>query len=125
MKKREAQFSTKCLPWCLRTFGTGLYEFKHTRGKMKFNMRELKQHQRDWLRAVQSPTGASYKIPDDGRSYKPGDGFAMKNEMSYVVIAYPEFFCVIDGLRLYDWKGMLSSEEAKNIAISTHKFNVL
>lgn len=96
MKKREAAFTTKYLPWIRKNLPTCAFEVKHTRGKDTFIMSELREHQRDALLAVVSDTGMSFKIPDTGMSYNPFDGFYMKKVKGYVIISYPTAFVVLN-----------------------------
>lgn len=104
MKKAEAQFTSKFRLWARDHIGNGAYEIKHTRGKDYFSMSELKEHQFAFLKAANGKTGISYKIPDDGVSYKPFDMFVMKRFPAYVVIAYKDLFAVIPVKRLSKWK---------------------
>lgn len=119
MKKRESNFTSAFRRWAMFQ-PSAAWEVKHTRGRPSFLMRELKQHQVDALRAVKGPYGFAYKIPDDGIAYKPFDMFSLRGEPAWVVIAYPEAFCVIDVdamAVLKDAKrSSLSFKEAKAIA---------
>ena len=72
------------------------WEVKHTRGEATFNMRELKEHQRNWLLAATTPHGCTWKIPDLGNGYAPFDVLHYKNTPAYVAIAFPLFVVVIE-----------------------------
>ncbi len=98
--KQEADFTTKIRPWIRENLPTCAWEVKHTRGEMRFNLREWHEHQRDALEAVSSRYGYCYKIPDDGATYRPFDGFNLKMEPSFVIIAFPEEFLVIEAEKL-------------------------
>lgn len=125
MKKHEAEFTTKVKRW-LRGFGAGAYEIKHTRGSEWFICRELKRHQRDCLLAASSPTGFVYKIPDDGIAYKPFDLFVLRDTPAYVVICYPEEFCVIPIARMEEWRApTLSVRNARLLADFTLRLSDL
>jgi hypothetical protein len=96
MRKDEAKFQTFFNKWVRESFKkTAAYELKSTRGKSSFPFREFKEHQERSLRIVRAGVLA-YKIPDDSQSFKPFDSFSMSGERAYVVIKYPQFFCMID-----------------------------
>lgn len=96
MKKLEAEFTTKINRWLPPLLEvSGPYEVKHTRGKTRFSMAELKEHQKDWLKACSSPQGCTYKIPDTNIGYNPFDVMHYKNAPAYVVIVFPEWTCAI------------------------------
>lgn len=96
MSKQEAAITKKIEVWFAKTVDTSSpFEIKHTRGATRFNLRELKKHQVDWLLACSSEKGCTWKIPDTGYGYNPFDCFHYKNAPSYVVIAYPKWICAI------------------------------
>lgn len=126
MKKREAEFTTKCRRWLRDNVGTGAYEIKHTRGLESFKMSELKRHQRDALLAVRDDRGLVYKIPDEGVSYRPFDLFVMRKCPAYVVICFPKCFVLIDIARIDMWqKPMLPLAFAENMAHLRRDLSVL
>lgn len=97
MKKLEASITTRINKWFPSMIKTSSpYEVKHTRGSLRFAMRELKEHQRDWLLACASPTGCTFKIPDTSYSASPFDCFHFKNATSYVIIVFPTWIVAID-----------------------------
>ena len=102
--KSEARFTTRVRKWLRDRVGQGAYELKHTRGSPRFRMSELKEHQRDFLKAANGKAGVAYKIPDDGVAYKPFDMFVLKRTPAWVVIGYPDGFTVINIKRLCAWK---------------------
>ncbi len=119
--KREASFTTAFRAWA-KTRPSAAWEIKHTRGRDRFQMRELKQHQIDALLAVKGPYGFAYKIPDDGVAYKPFDLFVLRKTAAWVVICYPKYFCVIDAAkiaRLKDKKASLTFDEAMALSSFT------
>ncbi len=96
MKKLEAEITTKLRLWYLSVAETsGPIEVKHTRGKDRFNMKELKEHQIDWLLAATTEKGCWWKIPDTGFGASPFDVLFYKNADAYVAIAYPTWVCFI------------------------------
>lgn len=107
--KQEAKFTTMLMPWITENLGTCAWEIKHTRGKKYFLMRELKEHQRMFLLRAKK-RGLSYKIPDDGRAYKPFDGFTIKQAPAYVILCYPGMFYVIDIEKILRYKHARLSE---------------
>lgn len=126
MRRLEADFTTKVKQWLREEMGTGAYELKHTRGKDRFYLRELKEHQKDALLAARGRHGIAYKIPDDGVAYKPFDLFVLKMTGGWVVICWPGCFTVIDAVKLADWKGAsITLEEAKGLASVTRDLSVL
>lgn len=126
MKKHEAEFTTKVKPWLLEYMGTGAYEIKHTRGEDRFDMREWAEHQRDFLAAAESRHGVCYKIPDDGIAYKPFDVFCLKQEPSWVVIAFPEEFFVIPARKLAAWtEPSITRDDAHLMATVTRRLSDL
>lgn len=96
MKKLEAEITTK-LKSCYHSVAetSGPIEVKHTRGKSRFNLSELKEHQKDWLLAATTERGCWWKIPDTGMGYNPFDVLFYKNAPAYVIIAYPTWVCAI------------------------------
>lgn len=117
-KKREAEFTRKFQQWARKVdMGTFVFEAKHTRGFITFECKELKEHQYYSLLRSNSPSlPFVYKIPDDGQSYKPFDGFAVSNVPAFIVICYPTEFVMIP---VRSWpldKKTLSNDEARKIA---------
>ena len=74
---------------------SGPIEVKHTRGKERFNMKELKEHQIDALNAATTEEGIWWKIPDTGFGASPFDVLFYKNSDAFVIIAYPTWVCCI------------------------------
>lgn len=102
--KQEATFTTRFRRWAAENIGTGAYEIKHTRGSDTFRCAELKDHQKDALRAAKGKYGLAFKIPDEGYSYRPFDMFVLRQTPAWVVIAYPKGFVVIDIDKFLTWK---------------------
>ena len=96
MKKLEADVTNKLKPWIVDvTKVSSPIEVKHTRGKNRFNMRELKEHQIDWLHAATTEQGCWWKIPDTGYGFNPFDVMFYKNSHAYVTIVFPQWACTI------------------------------
>lgn len=95
MIKREANFGVLFRHWVRSVLWlqSGAFELKQTTtGSFPFD--EVQEHQLDALLAAQT-NGILYKIPDDSRGIKPFDMVYLKATPSYVVIRYPDFFCLI------------------------------
>jgi penicillin-binding protein-related factor A (putative recombinase) len=124
MKKSEQKFTTYFQHWLKeRVFVKGgvAFEIKHTRGKNLFPFSEVKDHQINALLAVKSVKGLVYKISDSAIGFKPFDCFMMRECESYIVIKYPNFFCLINPENFIQEKERtnrksLTSERAKEIA---------
>jgi len=96
MKKLEAQSSPKVMEWfSSQVSSSSPVEIKHTRGSSSFNMRELKEHQRNYLLAATTGRGCYWKIPDYG-TFNPFDYMLYKNAPAYVNIVYPEHIYAIE-----------------------------
>lgn len=68
---------------------------KHTRGKDRWQCRELREHQRNALRACQTDTGFTFKLPDLGFSHLPFDCIFYRNSPAYVIIGFPTRFYIV------------------------------
>lgn len=92
--KREAKFTVLFRHWLRYShIEVAAFELKQTTtDSIAFDA--VKQHQVDALLAVRNDRFI-YKIADDSRGVKPYDMFIISGP-AYVVIRYPDFFCVID-----------------------------
>lgn len=121
MQKKEAQFRTEWLATIGRTLIPPMaIEFKHTRGKATFTLRELKKHQHDWLKAIEAGKGVPYTISDSAIGYKPCDSILFGNIPAYVVIKYPKHWYMIP-IRRMPLSGNLTEKEAEQICSITNK----
>lgn len=117
--KREANFQTTFNHYLKSVHKkTGAFELKQTKtNSIAFDL--VVPHQEQALLNVKNGTFV-YKIPDMGFQ-NPFDCFCMVNEDAFVVIKYPDFFCMID---INDWvqekkisdRKSLTSTRAKEIA---------
>lgn len=120
MKKREADFTTLFRHWLKKyPMESACFELKQTT-KDSIAFSAVKEHQLDALKAV--VTGFSYKIPDDSRGIKPFDIVYLNRALSFVVIRYPKFFCLINVWDFVDEKERskrksLTSKRAQEIAV--------
>lgn len=96
LQKKEAAFGIKFRRWIEQNPRmSAAYELKQVRGSsMPFSA--VEDHQIAALMTVKGKKGLLYKIPDDSRGAKPFDYFFLREEPAYIVIKYPEFFCMID-----------------------------
>lgn len=118
MKKAEATQTPKVMKWMQAILPrSSPFEIKHTRGEVYFLMKELKEHQRNWLMACTTKDGCTWKIPDVGYGYNPFDAFHFKKAKAYVVIVYPTSIVAIEIRNLKKVKGpRLEELEAHKIA---------
>ena len=117
--KREANFQTTFNHYLKSVHKkTGAFELKQTKtNSIAFDL--VVPHQEQALLNVKNGTFV-YKIPDMGFQ-NPFDCFCMVSEDAFVVIKYPDFFCMID---INDWvqekkisgRKSLTSTRAKEIA---------
>ncbi len=96
VKKREADFGIRFRRWIEQNpRGSAAYELKQVEGpSMPFS--DVQDHQIAALMMAKSKGGILWKIADDSCGQKPFDYFYLKKEPAYIVIKYPDFFCIID-----------------------------
>ncbi len=94
MKKREANFNTTFNHWLKEVYRkTACFELKQTQtDSLPFSA--LQDHQAQSLLQARWETFV-FKIPDAGYQ-NPFDCFSLCGVPAYVVIKYPDFFCLID-----------------------------
>lgn len=93
--KREANFQITFNHWLKNVWKkTGAFELKQTKTD-SIPFTDVKEHQAQALDQVRYGSTFVYKIPDVGYQ-NPFDCFSMAGEEAYVVIKYPDFFCLID-----------------------------
>lgn len=92
--KREANFQSTFGKWAKQVYRkTAAFELKQTQtNSLPFN--SLQNHQAQALLHARWET-LFYKIPDVGYQ-NPFDCFTLSGVPAYVVIKYPDFFCLID-----------------------------
>lgn len=124
MKKREADFTLLFRHWLkaerVGGISSAAFELKQTTSN-SLPYDAVKDHQIDALLASKSSKGFLYKAPDDSRGIKPFDMFFLKRAGAYVVIKYPDFFCIIEVDAFIYSKDMsdrksLTAAEARKIA---------
>lgn len=126
MKKREADFGRLFRHWLkANPLVNAAFELKQTTGNsIPFNV--VQEHQIDALMAVRdNHSGFLYKIPDDAMGVKPFDYAYFNNALSYIVIKFPKFFCLIEPEDFILERDVLSNRKsltaarAKQIAVHT------
>jgi len=124
MNKREAQFSIKFRHWLMskrddaKSEMTCSYEIKSTRGKERFALRELKEAQIDYGKAIKYGK-KGVLIRTEGQEGLP-DYIFMKNQPARVVIHFPQGFVICD-IEAFDFckKKSLNWEEIQEYSIKT------
>jgi len=95
MQKQEAKFGIKFRHYLMANpMYSGSYELKDSRGKKSFNLKEYKEEQKIYAEAIKySKKGVLVRT--EGDRGLP-DYLYLRNAYSWVVINYPEGFCIID-----------------------------
>ena len=120
-QKREAKFTLQFRHWLKKNpMMSGAFELKQSiTNSLPFSA--VREHQVDALLATNSDKGLLWKIPDDSISSKPYDLFYLRNAGAWVVIKYPDCFCIIN-INLFleektcSLRKSLTSSRAKEIA---------
>lgn len=91
--KREANFQRRFNHWVKEVFKqTAAFELKQTKTD-SLPFAAVVPHQRGALRNAKGGTFV-FKIPDAGYQ-NPFDSFCLHEVPAYVVIKYPDFFCLV------------------------------
>lgn len=118
MQKREAKFQTVFNKYLRelqkRGEGYGHYELKQTQTK-SFAFSKIQDHQIAGLMAAEM-NGFVWKYSDQDQRMKPFDCSSMPRMKSYIVIKYPECFCIIGIHHLKEWQTRYP--EAKGIHLT-------
>lgn len=97
MQKHEAAITNRINKWFAPIVPqSSPWEVKHTRGSKTFKLREIDEHQKDYLLAATTETGFTYKIPDIGLSHPPCDVIHYKNTPAYIIVAFPSMTYVLE-----------------------------
>ncbi len=122
MIKRESKFQTLFRHWLRANkskFPSCAFELKQTTtDSLPFTA--VAEHQEVAMEAAETE-GILYKAPDDSRGSKPFDFFWLREADAWVVIRYPNFFCIISRAVFFEEKKIsdrksLISKRAKWIA---------
>lgn len=122
MIKREQQFTLQFRHW-IKANPQPLccaFELKQTTAD-SIPFSAVQEHQLDALIASASEKGLLWKLPDDSRGIKPFDMFYLTRADGYVVIKYPDFFCLIGVYEFIKEKALskrksLTADRAREIA---------
>lgn len=121
MQKKEANLSIIFRHWLkanYKKFDSCSFEIKSTRGAGTFNMRELKEEQRNHALANKSDKGNLIRtVGTTGCA----DYHFMRNAYAYIVIFFPKVFFVIDIDDILKEKKNLSTVKAEEIALFSVK----
>jgi len=110
---KEKDFQSTFNKWVRARFRkTAAFELKLCRGNsLPFDA--VAPHQSRALYEAKNGT-LIYKIPDVGYQ-NPFDSFCLSNVPAYVVIKYPDFFCLID---IDDWMNEVKRSTRKSLISS-------
>lgn len=120
-KKREANFGLKFRTWFEKNPRLSCsIELKDSRGKNYINFSEITDEQFKSGLANKSDKGNLMRVSSG--NIGTADYIFLRNAFAYVVIRYPQFFCLIDIETLYNEKKnskrkSLTASRAKDIAI--------
>lgn len=120
MIKLEAQFTPRVNRWVQSWIPeSAAWDVKHTRGSNRFEMREVADHQRDYLLAAGTDHGFTFKIEDAGFRHPPCDTvFFKKAKWCGFAIVFPNFTCYILAKDLDQVEiPSITEEYAKRLAI--------
>jgi penicillin-binding protein-related factor A (putative recombinase) len=120
--KREAEFGLLFRHWLrsVKWLGSSAFELKQTTtDSIPFS--DVQEHQIVALQAAKGD-GLLYKIPDDSRGVKPFDFVFMQTVQAYIVIRFPNLFCLIPVDRFTEERDIserksLTSARARQIAL--------
>lgn len=117
--KHEAKFQTFFNRWLKNNYKrSGVFELKQTKSdSIPFSV--LVQHQEDALWNTKH-NKIVFKIPDGSFSPSPFDCFCLVQEMAFVVVKYPKFFCMID---IDDW--IKEKKKSKRKSLTSERAKVL
>jgi len=128
MNKQESKISNKVATWFWKLPQTKCnpFEIKHTRGKERFNFKEISNHQLTWLEAATTKKGFKYKIVDANIGYTPFDYIMYKDTKAYIIIVFPKIVCAIEIRKILKYKKKsLVEKEGLKIADFTTKQSTL
>lgn len=122
MQKQESKFAIKFRHWLMANpMATGAFEIKDTRGKKAFPLREWKEEQRNYAEAIKySKKGVLIRTEGVAGLH---DYVYLRNAYSWVVINYPEGFCIVDSETLnLQKKKSLNFLELSDLSHTTVKY---
>jgi hypothetical protein len=122
MRKQEAEITPRVNRWVQSWIPeSAAWDVKHTRGSDRFDMREIKPHQRDYLLAAGTKHGFTFKIEDAGYRHPPCDTVCFKKaQYCGFAIVFPEFTCyILAGVIDIINDPSITSDRAKDLAVKT------
>lgn len=120
MRKQEADITPRVNRWVQSWIPeSAAWDVKHTRGEQRFDLREIADHQRDYLLAAATDHGFIFKIEDAGYRHPPCDTvFYKKAAWCGFAIVFPDFTCyILAGVIDLIEDPSISADRAKDIAI--------
>lgn len=120
MKKLEAQITPRVNRWVQSWIPqSAAWDVKHTRGNDRFEMREIKEHQRDYLLAAGTDHGFTFKIEDAGFRHPPCDTVCFKKaQYCGFAIVFPNYTCyILAGVINMVGTPSITEEYAKRLSI--------
>lgn len=112
LNQHEAKFGTKLAEWMYANpgkFTTSSMETKDTKGKRYLSFSALEPQQVNYAKRINSPKGAFIRVM--GTDGQP-DYIWMVNAPAWIVIKYPDFFCMIS---IDNWEFEKSHTKAKSL----------
>lgn len=111
--KHEAKFQVVFSKWLKSSFkGSAVFELKQTKGSsLPFDAVVEHQEQALWHTKNKKLV---YKIPDVGYQ-NPYDCICLSGVGAYVVVKYPDFFCLID---IDDWLNEKKRSQRRSLTAS-------
>jgi len=122
MRKQEAEITPRVNRWVQSWIPeSAAWDVKHTRGSDRFEMREIKTHQRDYLLAAGTDHGFTFKIEDAGYRHPPCDTVCFKKaQYCGFAIVFPEFTCyILAGVIDIINEPSITSDRAKKLSVKT------
>jgi len=114
-KTKEADFGITFRRWFEKHPMTGTFELKDIRGNKRFYLREWKERQKIFAEAIRYSTKGVLIRNRDTEGIPDYSGYF--NAPSFVVINFPEGFCIISGDALaLDKRKSLTFSEASDLS---------
>lgn len=97
MRKQEADITPRVNRWVQSWISESTpFDVKHTRGANRFELREIADHQLDYMLAAGTEHGFIFKIEDAGYRHPPCDTVLYKNaKYAGFAIVFPTWTCYL------------------------------
>lgn len=113
LNQHEAKFGTRLAEWMYENpdkFVTSSMETKDTKGKNYLPFVAVETPQVNYAKRISGPKGAFIRVT--GTDGQP-DWIWMVNSPAWIVIKYPEFFCMVS---IGNWEYEKSKSKAKSLS---------